>query len=279
MQTEGSGGLKMSLPARADNVSVVRHAVAGLAEALGMEEDGVADLKTVVTEAAMNVVVHAYDGADGLLEIDAVPEPEELRVAVRDFGHGIRPSAGEGSDSLRLGLSLIAALSQRFQISGGVGGGTEITTWHALHQSPPIEAADPGGDTAPEMHLTVGEAELLRPVLSRAISALAARQDLTIERLSDATLLVDAISAGAAGGFGDRPLSVSLLDGDGTIDLRIGPMDLGSAQRMREGLRLKSLEGSLETLADEMRSESDDSGDFLVARFASLRADVDENAL
>ena len=39
---------------------MVRHALAGLAEEIGMDETGVADLKTVVTEACMNVVVHAY---------------------------------------------------------------------------------------------------------------------------------------------------------------------------------------------------------------------------
>ena len=53
-------GLQIRLPAKAENVAVVRHALAGLAEEIGMDEAGVADLKTVVTEACMNVVVHAY---------------------------------------------------------------------------------------------------------------------------------------------------------------------------------------------------------------------------
>ena len=52
----------MLLPARAENVAVVRHALAGLAEEIGMDEAGIADLKTVVTEACMNVVAHAYAG-------------------------------------------------------------------------------------------------------------------------------------------------------------------------------------------------------------------------
>lgn len=279
MTEQGSGGLHISLPARADNVSVIRHAIAGLAEAIGMEEEGVADLKTVVTEAAMNVVVHAYEGDDGLLEVEATPEREALRIVVRDFGRGIRPSAGEGGDSLRLGLSLIAALSQRFQISGGVGVGTEITAWLTLHRAAPIEAPASDGGTAPEMHLCVENPQLLRPVLSRTISALAARQDLTIERLSDAMLLTDAISADVGSAFGSRPVRVALLDGDGTIDLKVGPMNIGSAQRMRDGFQLEGVEGSLEVLASEMRSESDDDGEFLVARFASLRGDADDHAL
>jgi len=42
----------MSLPARAENVAVVRHSLAGLAERLGMDEASLADLKTVVPRPA-----------------------------------------------------------------------------------------------------------------------------------------------------------------------------------------------------------------------------------
>src|SRR5215213_3013080 len=73
-------GLQMSLPARAENVSVVRHALAGLAEEIGMDSSGLADLKTVVTEACMNVVVHAYEGEAGPLHVEAEPDPEGLTV-------------------------------------------------------------------------------------------------------------------------------------------------------------------------------------------------------
>ena len=62
---EDRTGLTITIPARSENVAVVRHAVAGLAERLGMEEPGVGDLKTVVTEACMNVVVHAYEDEPG----------------------------------------------------------------------------------------------------------------------------------------------------------------------------------------------------------------------
>src|SRR6476619_3345066 len=67
-------GLEIALPARAENVAVVRHALAGLAEEIGMDAAGVADLKTVVTEACMNVVVHAYEGEPGPLNVEAEPD-------------------------------------------------------------------------------------------------------------------------------------------------------------------------------------------------------------
>src|ERR1700744_6680026 len=113
-------GLQMSLPARAENVAVVRHAIAGLAEQIGMDEAATADLKTVVTEACMNVVVHAYpEGEVGLLEVEAVPDLGGLTVAVRDFGRGISPRPGVDRPSLRIGLALIAAPSSSVEITGG----------------------------------------------------------------------------------------------------------------------------------------------------------------
>ena len=78
----------------AGNVPLIRHALAGLAEALEMEPTEIADLKTVVTEACMNVVVHAYeDDETGPLEVAAWPRGRVLVVSVRDYGAGIRPLA------------------------------------------------------------------------------------------------------------------------------------------------------------------------------------------
>ena len=109
----------MVLPAKSENVAVIRHALAGLAEEIGMDEPGLADLKTVVTEACMNVVVHAYQGQPGPLNVEAEADADGLTVVVRDEGAGIKPQADAQRDSLRLGLSLIAALSSSFSISGG----------------------------------------------------------------------------------------------------------------------------------------------------------------
>ena len=74
----------------------------------------------------MNVVVHAYDDEPGPLEVEAFAEDGGLTVVVRDFGAGIRPSPDIERPSLRIGLTLIAALSSSFEISGGLERGTEI---------------------------------------------------------------------------------------------------------------------------------------------------------
>ena len=272
--TDDRAGLQMALPAKAENVAVVRHALAGLGERLGMDETTVADLKTVVTEAAMNVVVHAYpEDQPGLLSVEAVSEHGGLTVEVRDYGAGIRPRPDVERASLRIGLSLIAALSSSFEISGGVGRGTVIRMHLPLKAGAEGDGAEAGAAPAPptptETEVRVGPPELVGAVMSRVIGALAARQQIGVDRLSDAMLLSDAISARAPEGFTDGHVSLSVADGPDGVVLRVGPMISGAAERVRESLDLPDV-GSLETLADELRIEHGEQGEYLVVAISSL---------
>jgi serine/threonine-protein kinase RsbW len=268
-------GLQMMLPAKAENVAVIRHALAGLAEQIGMDEPGLADLKTVVTEACMNVVVHAYEGEPGPLSVEANPDGDGLTVIVRDRGVGIRPLADvqepSAMPSLRLGLSLIAALSSSFAISGGLDQGTEVTMRLPLKGGGANGSADrvsiePAGVSTTEV--VTDHPELLGPVLARVVAALAARRDLSVDRVSDAVLVTDAIAAAAPSRFADGRVRLGLEDREGFIELRLGPMEAGAAQRIREELEVPDLGGSLEALADELTVDQLGDGEYLVIRFA-----------
>ena len=253
---------------------MVRHAIAGLAEWIGMDEAGIADLKTVVTEACMNVVVHAYpEEASGPLEVDAVPDHDGLTVAVRDYGRGISPRPGVDRPSLRIGLALIAALSSSFEIRGGIERGTEIRMHLPLVSRPLPDGDDgiaPAGPApAEQTELRVGSPELLGPVLSRALTALAARRAIGVDRISDAMLLADAISAEAPRGFADGLVRVTIADRPEGVELKVGPMRSGAATGLRESLSLPEVGGSLETLADEIRTEADGDGEYLVVAIAA----------
>jgi serine/threonine-protein kinase RsbW len=266
-------GLQMTLPAKAENVAVVRHALAGLAEEIGMDEAGVADLKTVVTEACMNVAVHAYQGAAGPLFVDAHPDEDGLTVTVRDEGIGIQPQADVERGSLRLGLSLIAALSTSFAISGGIDCGTEVKMRLPLRggaagsiDGDPVRMEVDLNETT---ELVTDRAELLGPVLARVVGALAARRDLSVDRLSDAVLVTDAIAAAAPSRFADARVRLGLDDRGEGIALRLGPMDRGAAAEIHSELQVPDIGGSLEALADELSVEESADGEYLVIRFAA----------
>lgn len=271
--SEKPTGLHMRLPARAENVAVVRHALAGLAEQIGMDEAGVADLKTVVTEACMNVVVHAYPESSGPLMVEAEPDSEGVTVTVSDSGSGISPQADSDRASLKLGLSLIAALSSSFSISGGLDRGTEVM------MRLPVRGGGASGVGEAEMRLAgevsgaeiaVGRADLLEPVLARMVGALAARRDIPVDRVSDAVLITDAIAEAAPGRFVDGCVRLGLGDSDEGLELRLGPMEKGAAGEIRRELDVPEIGGSLEALAEEFAVEESEDGDYLIVRFAGL---------
>jgi len=121
--------LHITLPAQPDSLPVARRAIVAHAEKLGIARAGIADLKTVVSEACANVVRHAYGEQDepGTLEVDLNPEAQELNMVVRDFGGGVRPLSSDDVPSLRLGLPIIGALSSSFHLVSVLSRGTEIT--------------------------------------------------------------------------------------------------------------------------------------------------------
>jgi serine/threonine-protein kinase RsbW len=131
----------LTMPARPEGVGVVRQALAGVADALDFDASVLADMKMAVTEACTNVVVHAYDD-DGVLEVEMLTGEEGLTIVVRDTGTGIQPRpAAAGAPALGLGLPLIAALSDAFELRGSAGAGTEVRmTFSYARDSDPAQA-------------------------------------------------------------------------------------------------------------------------------------------
>lgn len=107
---------ELTLPARAENVAVVRHALGAFGDAQLLPDAVLEDVRLAVTEACTNVVVHAYpDGEEGPMEVLARLDDELLSVTVRDHGPGIVPRTD--SPGLGLGLPLIASLAESVQLS------------------------------------------------------------------------------------------------------------------------------------------------------------------
>ncbi len=260
-----SGALELTLPATAENVIVVRQAIAGVAEALGLGPQRIADLKTVVTEACNNVVLHAYEDAAGPLQVTAEPREDELVIEVADQGHGFRPRANDGDASLGLGLPLIAALSDSFEITGGAGRGSR--TRIRFGYSP--QEARPNGIptvTPQELEIALEPGVLVKPVLARVIGALAARAEFSVDRLADTVLLGDAVSASEGGEFSDGRVGIAIKDGSGTLQVRVGPLVEGAGDRLLSEMDVPGA-GSLRRLATTMEVTRGETTDGQAAEF------------
>lgn len=113
--------VRLSLPAQARNVAVVRRALEAIAEEFALPRRLIDDMRLAVTEACTNVVRHAYNDAEGedanAMRVDLLPSEHGMRVIVEDRGRGLGPSPDARGPGL--GLRLIAALTAELEVSHG----------------------------------------------------------------------------------------------------------------------------------------------------------------
>ena len=118
--------VKLTLPARPENVSVIRHVLGAFAEALQLSDEVVEDLRLAVTEACTNVVRHAYPAdRPGPVEVSIRPLDEHIVVVVGDRGRGIGTSSDTRGPGL--GLPLIEAIAEAVDVQPVARGGSRVT--------------------------------------------------------------------------------------------------------------------------------------------------------
>jgi anti-sigma regulatory factor (Ser/Thr protein kinase) len=116
--------IRLTLPARPENVAVVRHVLGALAEALDLPPAVTADIRLAVTEACTNVVRHAYGDRAGDIDVVVRPRGRALEVIVADNGRGMGPSPDTSGPGL--GLPLMAALADSLEIQGSATPGSRL---------------------------------------------------------------------------------------------------------------------------------------------------------
>jgi serine/threonine-protein kinase RsbW/stage II sporulation protein AB (anti-sigma F factor) len=116
-----------AFPATLPAVRALRGEMAAIARECQLPEDRIQDVKLAVSEAATNVIVHAYDGngdGQGRIRGSALIDGGELRIVIADDGGGMRPRVD--SPGLGLGLPVISMLADSVEIVSEPGVGTEV---------------------------------------------------------------------------------------------------------------------------------------------------------
>jgi anti-sigma regulatory factor (Ser/Thr protein kinase) len=124
--SEAAIGLDAWYPAQPPQVAAIRRAVSGIARRSGADLETLIRLELAVSEAATNVVLHAYrhERSPGRVHITACADHGVLDVWVRDCGSGMAPRPD--SPGMGLGLSLMATEADHFEVRSADGGGTEV---------------------------------------------------------------------------------------------------------------------------------------------------------
>lgn len=130
--------MKIEIPALGRNESFARNVVAGFAVGCAPTVGEISDIKTAVSEAVTNAVVHAYDEENdsNLIEIAAdIDDDNTLTVSVRDFGRGIEdvaearePFFTTKPDAERsgMGFTIIETFMDDLEVESAPGKGTTV---------------------------------------------------------------------------------------------------------------------------------------------------------
>ena len=271
----------LNLSNKAENVLLVRQALAGLAETIGLDALELNDISTAVSEACNNVVIHAYAGAEGPLEVEVFAAGEPLEVIVRDHGEGITPHERDPEETVGgIGLPVIRALSDTATFRDLDGGGTEVrmafvtanaSTLPHVHGNG-AAAELPGQPSSPDTTtVTIGPPPLARAVLPRILSALAARAHFSTDRISDTQLLADALVAHTEESNSGARITVAIGVAPRDLHLRVGPLPEGFAEELLSGATVHPSSSVLAQLTDGQEISSRGPSEVLALRLSARR--------
>ena len=133
--------MKLTVQAKSVNESFCRVTVAAFAAQLDPTVEEISDIKTAVSEAVTNCIVHAYSAMTGNIYITAALYPDNmLTVRIRDTGVGIADvnKAREplfttgGDDRSGLGFSVMECFSDKLKVTSKEGKGTTVTIYKKI---------------------------------------------------------------------------------------------------------------------------------------------------
>ena len=129
--------MELTFLSRAQNEAFARVAVAAFAVQLNPTLPEMADIKTAVSEAVTNAIVHGYAAReDGEVRLSASYDDSRiLTVSVRDEGCGIRDvatamlpfySTGDGTERSGMGFCVMQTFMDAVEVESAVGEGTTV---------------------------------------------------------------------------------------------------------------------------------------------------------
>jgi len=273
--------VRMYLSNRSENVLLVREMLTGVAETIDLDSSDLYDIRTAVTEACNNVVLHAYEGEEGPMEIEVGTSTDAVEAVVRDHGIGIRPRIRAADETaLGIGLPLIQALVHSVEFSDAGGDGTEVRMEFLTPPTRALECLQEKGLALPALAqnelptttaVTIAPANLAYKVLPRILSVLAARAHFSTDRISDAHMVADAIVAHAPSSLGSDQLSITVGVKPRTLELRVGPLGAGDADRMILDSAVDGLGPVIEKLTDDRRVAAVGSSEMLALQLTDRR--------
>ncbi|MBQ8043446.1 MAG: anti-sigma F factor [Clostridia bacterium] len=126
--------MAMEFPSVNSNEEFARKVVANFAEQLDPTAEELGDIRTAVTEAVSNAIVHAYPDSVGIIAIRCrILKDDTLDIVVKDKGVGIEdverakmPMFTTTSERSGMGFTIMESFMTSFEVKSEVGKGTTV---------------------------------------------------------------------------------------------------------------------------------------------------------
>ena len=128
--------MKLEFKSKSVNESFARITVAAFVSQLDPTVEEIADIKTAVSEAVTNAVVHAYKDMEVIVKINTKIEDNKIIIEVIDSGQGIenveeakKPlfTSKEGEERSGMGFTIMESFMDELNVESVIGLGTKVT--------------------------------------------------------------------------------------------------------------------------------------------------------
>ncbi|MBQ1441545.1 MAG: anti-sigma F factor [Clostridia bacterium] len=136
IKAKAKNEMKLVIPSNSSNESFARSAVAAFMAQLDPTIEEMTDVKTAISEAVTNCIVHAYRDTIGNIWIEAkIYDDGRIWISVKDKGCGIPDIARAreplfttgGSERAGLGFAVMESFTDKLRVRSAVGKGTTVT--------------------------------------------------------------------------------------------------------------------------------------------------------
>ena len=256
----GTPTVRLELESRPECLTLVRGALIGIGETLAFDPELLDDVKTAVSEACSNVVLHAYDGAPGPLAVVVKVGRDRVEAAVHDRGSGIH-ALSSAEDRIGVGLAVITALAERAEFISTPGEGTQVrmafvgsvakaASAAELERPTSLNGAAPRSGLGGRVVVSLSSPVLLGPVLARVARGMAAGAHFAVDRIRQLDPLARTLAAHAVAAAAAPPLICALSASNRRLQLTVGPFRDGSSAGLDSNLGALGAELDVERAGD-----------------------------
>lgn len=136
--------IEVKLLAIGENERLARHIIAGFLLDLDPTVEELCDIKTAVSEAVTNAIIHGYKGSEGIVFLSATYQGQDVEISVKDKGVGIanvekaREAMYTSQPELErsgMGFTVMESFMDMVDVISEVGVGTKVIMRKKLGRS------------------------------------------------------------------------------------------------------------------------------------------------